>query len=83
MSYKAPKAEDSLTEFMLREMDFLKLKKHMEQAKDFTTFIRWFEKLQLINPRAAFLWIQDNEDKYDPEWIECAKSHFIRKTPEM
>ena len=78
MSYRKPKKNDSLNNYFSSLVDFVQLAPHLYQATDKKEFQMWLEKLELIDRRSLFRYLQQNKHKIRPEFLALAQRRFIK-----
>lgn len=78
MSYRREIKKDFINEMFTRYRDFQLLSHHLLEAKNFEEFEIWFEKLELIDKRTLYLFICENQEKIDPEYLDIVSDRFIK-----
>lgn len=76
MSYIQPNTGDSLNDYFHNLANFENMKHNMLQASSLEAFLRWFDKLRIVDARATLLTLKDQEQNLPKEWMVYAKSAY-------
>lgn len=68
MSAKRIIKDDAVHELITNMAQFENMKHHL-LTTDFDVFIRWFDKLRIIEPRATYLFIKEHRDEFTDQEI--------------
>lgn len=79
MSYKKPDTGDLLNDYFSQLTDFVSISPNLLNATSEQEFEVWLEKLELIDRRALFLFIQQNIKMLPVEYIQIAQRRFIKE----
>lgn len=78
MSYKRITRSDSINELLANLVQFHNMRHHL-LTDDFDAFIRWFDKLRMVDPRTTWIYLNMNRDKLSPDQIEYVESIYNRR----
>lgn len=77
MSYTRPNTGDSINNMITNMVEFLKISKHLIEAKDVEEFELWFEQAELIDKRSLYLFLCDHKDEINEEHLNYVKNRFV------
>ena len=75
MSVKKENKTDTLNTYFTELAKFNNMKEHL-LTTDFSAFIRWFDKLRIIEPRATYLYIQENIDVFTQQELNYVYAFY-------
>ena len=87
MSVVKANTGDSLNDYFVDLAGFENMKCHLlehsgENDNDnMDGFIRWFDKLRILEPRATWLFIKNNQDKFTNDEIKWVENVYKRLFP--
>ena len=76
MSYNRNRHTDPLNNYFTNLIAFVSLSNKLLESNDEDEFEMWFSKLSLIDPRALYISIKQNQNDLPKDYIESAKWHF-------
>ena len=78
MSYKQPIKKDSLNNWFTNIANFMNIVPNMINAKEKSTFCRWFDKLYEIDKRSLRLYLIKHKEQINPEYYDYVNIQYGR-----
>ena len=79
MSYRRPNTGNPILDYVIAIDDFNMLSNHLLSAKTEESFEIWFEKLELINKDALYMYLTKNKHRIPEEFIRMVQRRFPKK----
>lgn len=80
MSYKPPeRTGDAVNDWFSRIADFMNISPNLLNASSKNSFEVWFEKLEQIDKRSLYFFLQKNRDKIPKEYLDMVKERFPKE----